>query len=108
MHRFRKNRVNCSLWSWGKNEFGQLELGDTAYRSSPVQIGALTTWTVVSGINHSIALKSDGTLWAWGRNQSGQLGQGDVVLRSSPVQVGTLTTWTAVAGGGHNIALQRG
>ena len=29
---------------------------------------------VVSGRNHTLALKSDGTVWAWGSNNFGQLG----------------------------------
>ena len=37
-----------TLWTWGFNESGQLGLGDTVYRSSPIQVGALTTWTSVS------------------------------------------------------------
>jgi alpha-tubulin suppressor-like RCC1 family protein len=32
------------LWSWGSNQYGQLGLGDTTKRSSPTQVGALTTW----------------------------------------------------------------
>src|SRR3989344_376578 len=102
MHRFRKNRVNCSLWAWGYNGYGKLGLGNTSNRSSPVQVGALATWTAaVGGDSHSMAIKSDGTLWAWGNNANGGLGLGDVANRSSPVQVGTDTTWTSVRLGGY-------
>jgi alpha-tubulin suppressor-like RCC1 family protein len=75
-------------------------------RSSPVQVGALTTWSnVACGYEHIIATKTDGTLWAWGGNQFGQLGLGNITSRSSPVQVGALTTWSNIAcGDGHNIA----
>ena len=92
---------------WGYNVQGQLGQGDVVYRSSPVQVGALTTWSNIAGGNfHTIATKTDGTLWAWGNDNKGQLGLGDVILRSSPVQVGTIATWTKVAAiGSDSIAL---
>jgi alpha-tubulin suppressor-like RCC1 family protein len=69
--------------------------------SSPVQVGALTTWSKVAAGNfHSLAIKTDGTLWSWGRNSEAQLGLGDTSARSSPVQVGALATWAMVSGGG--------
>jgi len=68
--------------------------------SSPVQVGALTTWSrVAAGNAFSVAVKTDGTLWAWGYNSNGPLGLGDTASRSSPVQVGALTTWATVACG---------
>ena len=47
------------LFAWGKNTTdGALGLGDVANRSSPVQVGALTTWTSVSGgRTHTLALR---------------------------------------------------
>ena len=37
------------LWSWGLNSYGQLGLGNTTYKSSPNQVGALTTWLNIAG-----------------------------------------------------------
>jgi alpha-tubulin suppressor-like RCC1 family protein len=63
--------------------------------SSPVQIGALTTWlSAATSYNNSIAVKTDNTLWTWGFNSDGQLGQNNRVSRSSPVQIGALTDWS--------------
>ena len=101
-HAFRAGRASAvvldptpKLWSWGGNEFGQLGLGNITNRSSPVQVGALTTWSnVFGGTNCSFATKTDGTLWAWGGNGTGKLGLGNTTSRSSPVQVGTLTDWS--------------
>ena len=96
-----------TLWAWGRNVYGRLGLGDTVYRSSPVQVGALTTWASISIRGASLAVNNDGTLWSWGKNTFGQLGLGNTVYRSSPVQVGTLTTWSTTAtGNGHVLAIK--
>ena len=90
------------LYAWGDNNSGELGLGDTTTRSSPVQIGALTNWSKPSvGQYHTLATKTDGTLWSWGRNSNGQLGLGDTTDHSSPVQIGALTNWLDVASGAY-------
>jgi len=90
-------KTDGTIWTWGRNQVGQLGIDNVIDKSSPVQIGALTNWTAVaSGQNSQYALKSDGTLWAWGYNLDGQLGLGDKVSYSSPVQVGTSTGWTSI------------
>lgn len=95
-------KTDGTLWSWGFN--GQGRLGDgtdnPTNRSSPVQIGALTTWNQVGASSDGCgAVKTDGTLWAWGNNSYGQLGQSNKISRSSPVQVGSSTSWKQFAGG---------
>src|SRR3989344_6023415 len=97
-----------TLWAWGAGYLGGLGLGDGIYRSSPTQVGALTTWSQVAADGRSRrALKTDGTLWVWGDNTSGQLGLGDILHRSSPVQVGALAVWTTVAlGTAHTQAIK--
>ena len=91
------------LWSWGLNSSGQLGLNDAVHRSSPVQIGALTTWSLLAGsagsASFSTAIKTDGTLWAWGANSNGQLGDDTRVSRSSPVQIGAYYVWASGSGG---------
>ena len=94
-----------NLWAWGGGTYGKLGLGNTVDRSSPVQVGALGTWSkVVRGRWTTAAIQTDGTLWSWGDNDSGLLGLEDVVNRSSPVQVGALTSWAAVAVGNNSMA----
>ncbi len=64
-----------TLWAWGNNSNGQLGLGDTTDRHSPVQVGTDNNWvSIAAGFSHTIALKSNGTLWSWGFNFHGQLG----------------------------------
>jgi alpha-tubulin suppressor-like RCC1 family protein len=95
-------KTDGTMWSWGANNYGQLGISLPTYysRSSPVQIGALTTWANVSiGFNFAMAIKTDGTLWAWGDNSYGQQGLGNTSSRSSPIQVGALTSWSRVSCG---------
>lgn len=101
-------KTDGTLWSWGRNNTGQLGDGTVVDKSSPVQVGALTNWKLIaSGGYHNTAIKTDGTLWLWGLNAHGQLGDGTVVNKSSPVQVGALTNWKyAAAGWAHTIAIK--
>lgn len=88
------------LFAWGRNNTGQLGLGNTTYYSSPKQVGSLTTWSVIKAFtNQTNAIKTDGTLWAWGWNNFGQLGLGNLTYYSSPKQVGALTNWSNLANG---------
>ena len=111
-HAFRAGRASVvvvlkQLWSWGVNTEGRLGLGDVTNRSSPVQVGALTDWSSISGGNIlATAIKTDGTLWSWGSASYGKLGQGNTTARSSPVQVGALTTWSVVSVSSHSLAVK--
>jgi alpha-tubulin suppressor-like RCC1 family protein len=95
-------KTDGTLWSWGKNEYGQLGNSTTINLSSPVQIGVDTNWAHISAGNaHSSAVKTDGTLWSWGRNEYGQLGTNTSISISvsSPVQIGSNTWWKYVVCG---------
>ena len=86
------------LYTWGQaNVSGQTGHGNKTDLSIPTQVGALTTWSQISGgWDIFVALKTDGTLWSWGNGAYGQLGLGDTTSRSSPVQIGALTDWAQV------------
>jgi alpha-tubulin suppressor-like RCC1 family protein len=101
-------KTDGTLWSWGTSANGQLGISAVA-RSSPVQVGSLTDWSLVAvgavgGDNHVAAVKTDGTLWAWGRNNYGQIGDNTIINRSSPVQIGGLTNWALVGTGDNHTA----
>lgn len=97
-------KTNGTLWSWGYNGSGQLGDGTTTNRNLPVQVtsGVMNNWDyVVSGTNHSLAIKTDGTLWAWGDNNYGQVGNGTASnLQLLPIQIGFDTNWAGVSAGG--------
>ena len=96
-------KTNNTLWAWGYNFFGTLGAGDSGgatTRSSPIQIGSDTNWSVISSGNyHTIGVKTDGTMYSWGLNDQGQLGLNGGGNRSSPVQIGTDINWSSVTCG---------
>jgi len=91
-----------TLFTWGSNNYGgNLGLNTSnAYYSSPVQVGALSTWTQIAcGYTMMTAIQTPGTLWSWGLNTYGSLGNNSTVSFSSPIQVGSLSNWLSVAAG---------
>ena len=93
-------KTDGTLWSWGRNQAGQLGDNTAIYKSSPIQVGAMTNWSITSsGVYHCIAIKTDGTLWSWGLNNLGQLGINNQTNKSSPTQVGALTDWLSISAG---------
>ena len=91
-------KTDGTLWTWGRNQNGQLGQNNLIDRSSPVQVGALTDWLNADrGNNHCVATRTNGTLWSWGANDEGALGDGTVVNVSSPIQIGAVTSWTNVS-----------
>jgi alpha-tubulin suppressor-like RCC1 family protein len=104
-------RSNGTIWTWGYNGQGSLgNLCSTGNQSSPVSVvGGFTDWCSASmGIQHVLALRTNGTLWTWGRGNYGRLGDGTTTNKSSPVSViGGFTDWCqASAGGYHSLGLR--
>jgi len=92
-------KTDGTIWAWGNNDSGQLGQGNITDYSSPVQVGALTTWDTISAGGGTTdgtceVVKTDGTLWTWGSGGNGRLGHNNTTSYSSPVQVGALTTWS--------------
>lgn len=89
-----------AIWAWGDGGGGETGQNSTTDYSSPVQVGALTTWGPLSiGFNLTGSIKTDGTLWTWGDNSNGSLGINTAAPVSSPTQVGALTNWKVISMG---------
>lgn len=68
------------LWSWGRNEKGQLGHGDIKRVDSPKPVESLQDEVFVHaacGRNHTLALTENGSVYAFGENKMGQLGLGN-------------------------------
>jgi alpha-tubulin suppressor-like RCC1 family protein len=108
-------RSDGSLWVWGRNDFGQLGVGDLVAKETPSQLGSDNDWiSTAAGAFHTLGVKVNGSVFAWGSNYFGQVGDGTTTLRSAPVQVlipdggGHFDNdWVAIdAGGFHSLALK--
>jgi alpha-tubulin suppressor-like RCC1 family protein len=100
-------KTDGTLWSWGRNDIGQMGDNTTLHKSSPVQtISGGTNWKQVSmGTFHISAIKTDGSLWLWGYNNYGQLGNNTITNKSSPIQtVSAGTNWKQVSSGAFTTA----
>ena len=74
-----------TLWSIGKNEYGQLGLGDTTDRNTFTQIGTDNDWKYISVAQyHVLAIKGEQEAYAWGHNSWGGLGTGNRLSASKP------------------------
>ena len=115
--------ADSTIYTWGRNEYGQLGNGVTA-TNSPVPVAVKTAGTPMKGktivqisakVWYALALASDGTVYSWGFNSWGQLGNGTTGTAnnaSSPVAVKTAgtpmegkTIVQVAAGATHSLAL---
>ncbi|MBF0487186.1 MAG: hypothetical protein HQK98_03410 [Nitrospirae bacterium] len=103
-----------SVWTWGRNNWGQLGNNTILDSTVPVQvisangIGYLTgISSIASGGDHTVALDNSKNVWTWGYNGSGQLGISTSTSYSAlPVPVSGVSSVTAIAGGlSHTLSL---
>ncbi len=84
-----------SLWCWGRNDKGQLGLGNTTDQSSPTRVGSATNWRSISAGNNSTtcAVNTLDEVFCWGFNFSGQVGVDKATTSvTSPTKVTALGT----------------
>jgi alpha-tubulin suppressor-like RCC1 family protein len=96
-------KTNRTIWSWGRNDKGQLGLGgsgDGTNRLTPTQVGTDSDWVNIDGgYTDTFGVKSNGILWVWGSNNMGQLGLGDSIQRNTPCLVQAGSDWVNIEGG---------
>ena len=74
------------VWSWGKNDKGQLGDGTMTNRAAPTVVNGLGVISDVSaGQNFSLVLAATGEVSGWGQNDYGQLGSGSNQSSAVPV-----------------------
>jgi alpha-tubulin suppressor-like RCC1 family protein len=97
-------KTNGTIWSWGKNQYGQLGLSDYTNRNTPTAIGNESDWnSVVAGWDYTVALKNNRTIWTSGLNWYGTLGFGDTSTRNTFTQIGNASDWSAISAGAYHI-----
>ena len=99
--------ADMTVRTFGRNAEGQLGVGDTAQRNTPVTTLNITSAVAVAcGTRTTIILLADGTVRTFGQNTNGQLGVNDTTQRNTPVQVfGISSSATAIAGGQYHTAI---
>ena len=82
-----------TVWATGKNDYGQLGVGDTTNRNTSVQV-KIDENTYLKNVikidvtdDSTIALTKTGEVYAWGKNENGELGVGDKTYRSYATRV---------------------
>ena len=77
-----------SLFTWGKNSYGELGDGTNVPRNTPAKMDAIDNVNgAVGGDFYTVVTKTDGTVWSWGKNEYGELGYGGWDFSKTPVQV---------------------
>jgi alpha-tubulin suppressor-like RCC1 family protein len=98
------------VWTWGKNDQGQLGLGDTTPRMQPqllAESAHVPIMALSGGDAFALALDRAGNVYAWGSGAEGQLGNA-VAMTLRPIPVPGLPPIAAVAAGHrHALALAR-
>jgi alpha-tubulin suppressor-like RCC1 family protein len=97
------------LYCWGRNQAGQLGLGDTMPRSKPTLLStpSFTVDKLMAGGDFTCVKAMDKSLWCWGDNQFGQLGLGNNAPVPSPMQIPAVgnNVLSVANGGSHSCAL---
>jgi alpha-tubulin suppressor-like RCC1 family protein len=84
------DRPDGSAWCWGKNDKGQLGIGErSSMEYAPRQVvDEGHDWAeIIGGRRHTCGRTRDGAVWCWGGNDAGQLGDGTLQDSDTPVQV---------------------
>ena len=75
-----------TVWTWGRNDYGELGDGRIASRLIPMQVMSDAVAVKTSGYS-TFVLTADQSLWGFGWNASGQLGIGTMKSVTGPVKI---------------------
>ena len=79
---------STAVYVFGSNDDGQLGLGDTTDRKSPVKLPLSEAAAQVAlGYAHTAVRTVKGNVYVFGYNADGELGLGDTTIRKSPTIV---------------------
>ena len=80
--------TNGTVWTWGRNNYGQLGVTGLTSSNVPVQVTIPETVVkVVAGNNFSFVIGESGKVYAFGYNVNGELGVGTYKNVTKPTEV---------------------
>ncbi len=75
-------RSDGYLFTWGRNDLGQLGTSVLTNSSVPVQVGIYQWTSITTKENTSYGIRNDGKLFAWGYSFDGELGNDSIISDS--------------------------
>jgi alpha-tubulin suppressor-like RCC1 family protein len=104
---------NGNVWTWGRNDSGQLGRGSVSATLPPAMVGFtgatgnLRAVALAGGAEFSVVLLGDGSVWTTGLNETGQLGTGDTLDLDVFTQVNGVSGVISVAAGRQHVLLRK-
>ena len=109
-HTIFVDKSKKTVYSWGKNYYGKLGLGDDMDRNVPQQIMfdfGSKIMMITGGENYTVIVTESGESYGWGLNHYGQLGLADGGNRYSPSKLPITNVKTISCGKYHTIILSK-
>jgi len=98
-HHFVAVGASGTVWTWGRNEHGQLGQGDRVNRYNPTPLGIKHVVSAACSSTHTLMCTNKGKVWGCGGNRNVQLGIGnrldDCVPSPKEVAFGGVATQVA-------------
>ena len=99
-------KTDGTLWTWGRNDAGQLGLGHTDTQTTPAQVALEDVAEIAAGDSFMVARTKDGSLYAWGDNTYGQIaGAGEASVPAPRLLADIAGARSVRAGNNHVLAL---
>lgn len=98
--------IRNRIYVWGRNNYGQLGLGDNDDKNFPQELVLSESIVSIScGQNHTIALAVSKKIYIWGNNHYGQLGLGTNIGYNTPQKLALLDAVSISCGLYHTCVL---